>query len=474
MRLGRYSSDVYLILHFLLGIVSGFYPTLVFGWVILTFFIGVYYAINPNPRFPEYLIAAYLVGLELLGRMSASGVPHEFIKYAVSVIFIVSLLSRSRNWAGQFIFYFILLLPATLLTDGGSLEETRQLISANLSGPLCLTVSVIYFYNRPLNLFELRKIFLSILLPLAAILGYMVIKTPDLSEIEFGYQSNFATSIYGPNQMSSILGLGIIVIGVGYFLRLQLFGSIWVTLALVGSLLFRGLLTFSRGGMLTPLVILFLVFVFLIFKVSGFNRYTIRSLALAVGLFVVGVVSFNYVNDLTDNKLYERYTGKRGEKQVEDLDRLTSGRTVIMALDYQIFKDNMVTGIGVGMGKFVRHNYGYTVEVAAHNEFTRLLAEHGLPGVVALFILTFAPLFRFFNRKGIIEKVLIISLIGFCFVFMTHAATRIAAPCFLYGLAFVRIVPSAHFQNMYGYLFRKHAVKPRPFTGPSRSIGAPA
>lgn len=472
MRLGRYRSDFYLTLHFLLGIVSGIYPALVFGWVILTFFAGVYYAVNQNPRFPEYLFAGYLVGLELLGRMSASGVPHEFIKYAITVILVVSLLSRSKKWAGQFVFYFALLLPATLLTDGGNLEETRQLISANLSGPLCLAVSVIYFYNKPVDLFQLRKIFLNILFPLAAILGYMVIKTPDLSEIEFGYQSNFATSIYGPNQMSSILGLGIILIGVGYFLRLRLFGSIWVTVAFISSLLFRGLLTFSRGGMLTPLVILFLVFVFLIFKVSGFNRYTVRSFALAVGLFVVGIVSFNYVNDLTDNKLYERYTGKRGEKQVEDLDRLTSGRTIIMALDYQIFTDNLITGIGVGMGKFVRQDYGYTVEVAAHNEFTRLLAEHGLPGIVALCILLFVPLLRFFNRKSIIERVLMISLIGFCFVFMTHAATRIAAPCFLYGLAFAWIISTAHAKEMYGHLFRKHAFAPRSVSGTGRSVSS--
>lgn len=472
MRLNRLSSDVILLLHFAGGITCGFIPSLVFFWILSVFVLALFFSVNPSKKFPEYLFAGYLVGLELLGRMSASGIPHEFIKYAVSAILVISLLSKNRRLVGQFVFFFILLLPATLLTDGGSLEETRQLISANLSGPLCLAIAAIFFYNRPIDLIQLRKIFLSILFPLAAILGYMVIKTPDFSEIEFGYQSNFVTSIYGPNQMSSILGLGIILIGIGYFLRLQLFGSILVTIGFTAMLLFRGLLTFSRGGMVTPLIILFLVFVFLIFKVSGFNRHTVRSFGIALVLVVIGVVSFNYVNELTGNKLYERYTGKRGEKQVEDIDRLTSGRTVIMALDYKIFTDNLITGIGVGMGKFVRHDYGYTVEVAAHNEFTRLLAEHGLLGLVALSILLFAPLFRFFQTKGVLEKVLLIGLIGFCFVFMTHAATRIAAPCFLYGLAFARIVSTAQFQKKYDHLFRKHAIAARTSTGHGRGIGS--
>lgn len=454
MRLDQYRSDFYLILHFLLGIAFAFYPVLVFAWVIATFILGIYYAISKNLNFPNYILTAYLVGFELLARMSASGVPHEFTKYAVSVILIISLLRDNKKFKGKFILYFVMLLPAVLLTDGGNLDETRQLISANLSGPLCLVVSAIYFYDRPITVFQLRKIFLSILYPLAAIIGYMIIKTPDLNEIEFGYQSNFATSVYGPNQMSSILGLGIIIIGVSYFIRIQLFGSTWLTLLFLGSLLFRGLLTFSRGGMITPLVILFIVFLYIIIKIFGFNQQSFRILLIGFTFFILGVLSFNYVNKLSENKLYERYTGRRGERQVEDLDRFTSGRTIIMLLDYKIFMDNPITGVGVGMGKFFRKDYGYNVHVAAHNEFTRLLAEHGILGIFALFILLTAPLGIFFKRRYLIEKVLIISVTGFAFVFMTHAATRLAAPCFLYGLAFSKIISPSILVAKHGPLLR--------------------
>lgn len=467
MHLNKYKADFYLVVHFLTGILSALYPSMIFAWVIGVFMVGVYAAVAKTHRLPEYLISAYLVGIELLARMSASGVPHEFIKYAISIIFIFSLLYQSRKLEVKFIVYFLVLLPAIILTDGGSFDESRQLISANLSGPLCLAVSAIYFFNRPVDTTQIRKIFLGILYPLGAILGYMVIKTPDLSEIEFGYQSNFSTSIYGPNQMSAILGLGIIILGVSYFLRIQLFGSVWITLAFLGMLLFRGLLTFSRGGMITPMVILLIVFVFMVFKISGFNRHTIRLLVLGILFFIISVSLFNYVNALTQNKLYERYTGKRSGKQIEDLDRLTSGRTIIMALDWEIFEDHPLTGIGVGMGKFIRHEYGYAVNVAAHNEFTRLLAEHGVLGIIALAILLFTPIFEFIRRRWVIEQILIISFIGFSFVFMSHAATRIAAPCFLYGLAFTRVIPATVYHGKYDNLFRKSAIWSRKVAGTS-------
>ncbi|MDZ7648843.1 MAG: hypothetical protein U5K54_17640 [Cytophagales bacterium] len=44
------------------------------------------------------------------------------------------------------------------------------------------------------------------------------------------------------------------------------------------------------------------------------------------------------------------------ENKTEDIDKLTSGRTMIVYLDWQIFKDNPVLGVGVGMGKELRKN----------------------------------------------------------------------------------------------------------------------
>jgi len=461
MNLFKYKADVILLIHLLLGIVAAFFPSLVFYWVFFVFLAGLYFGLVKSATTPAYIFAAYLAGVELLGRMSSSGLPHEFIKYAITLILLVPLIFRRKEIPYSFVFFLLLLMPAVFLTDGGNFEETRQLISGNLSGPLCLAVSAIYFYNRPLDSQALRKTFLYLLYPLISIVGYLTIKTPDFNEIEFGFQSNFATSIYGPNQMSSILGLGILIIGFAYLIKIRLFGSYILTLAFMGILLFRGLLTFSRGGMLTAAILLIAVFLYLSWKLGGFNQNTIRIILIAAVVGVAAAIAFDYTNKLTGDALYGRYTGIKNGKQVEDIDKLTSGRTIIVYLDWQIFKDNILLGIGPGMGKYYRVKYGYSVQVAAHNEFTRILAEHGLLGAIAIAILILAPLQRFLSSRKIIEKIFIIAFIGFCFVFMTHAATRIAAPCFLYGLAFIKIVSSIQRVPKYGFVHRQYAVQTR-------------
>src|SRR5690606_33917884 len=135
------------------------------------------------------------------------------------------------------------------------------------------------------------------------------------------------------------------------------------------------------------------------------------------------------------NALYDRYAGIR-KGRTANLEDYSSGRTLILSIDWQIFKDNYVLGVGAGMGKSMRSNYGYPFDVAAHNEFTRLLAEHGLLGVVALLILLGLPAVVFFRKRRLCDKAFMIAMVGFCFTFMMHSATRIAIPLNLYGFAF--------------------------------------
>lgn len=470
MNFSKYQPDLILIIHFILGVTAGMFPGLVFYWVLLVFTIGIYGGLNKSFSIPPFLFATYLSSMELLGRMSASGLPHEFTKYAVSAILLLSLFFQPKTFPRAFIAFILLLVPSVFLTDGGNLEETRQLISANLSGPFCLAISVFYFYDRIFDLKNIRKLFQVVLYPLAATVGYLTIKTPDFSEIEFGFQSNFSTSIYGPNQMSSILGLGILIIGLAYFLRIRLFGSHLVSLALFGLLLFRGLITFSRGGMLTPAILLSIIFLYFFWKSGGLNKNMIRTAGIAIIVALVGIVAFNYSNKLTGNALINRYSGVKNGKQIEDINALTSGRTMIVYMDWQIFKDNPVLGAGVGMGKYLRGNHN--IEVAAHNEFSRLLAEHGLFGLSSLLILIFAPVTRFFSNRNIFEKAFLIAFIGFCFVFMTHAATRLAAPCLLFGLAFIRIVPSLKLIQNNGFISRQYAFKARQVARPYGDTGS--
>ena len=55
--------------------------------------------------------------------------------------------------------------------------------------------------------------------------------------------------------------------------------------------------------------------------------------------------------------------------------------------DLDIFYDNLFIGVGPGQANILREKYGFGKKVAAHTEFSRMLAEHGILGLISLLIL---------------------------------------------------------------------------------------
>ncbi len=448
--MNKYSTEIYLIIHILAGIVISFFPLTYY--IVVAIYIIALIKILSSTKSTYYaiLFSAYLVGWELTGRMTYAGLPHEFTKYAISSILLLAfMLNRDRKWDTPIVIFFLLLIPAVFLTHGRTFEESRQLVSANLSGLLCLTISVLVFNGQRISTLFLTRVFLLILLPIVTMLTYLIVKTPDLSSLDFGYQSNFVSSIYGPNQVSSILGLGILIIGISYLVKIKLFQYNIIGLPILLLMSYRALATFSRGGVLTAFVILILGYLLVLFSATHSSKLLFRNISLIVLLVVGSYFVFDYANKITEGQLYNRYAGVKGERKLSN-EEYTSGRALITAIDVQMFADNLLTGIGVGMGKFERSNYGFPVEVAAHIEFTRLLAEHGILGGIALLIMIIYPILIFYRQNNsIYTKVLIVMCIGFCFMFMSHSATRLAAPVFLYGLAFVQVIPFSFFRKSY-------------------------
>ena len=89
---------------------------------------------------------------------------------------------------------------------------------------------------------------------------------------------------------------------------------------------------------------------------------------------------------MTDGVIAQRYgisSASYGERLVLDL----TGRMDIYRIDFEIFKDNFFTGIGPGQGNEAREQYGYGKTVAAHVEYSRMLAEHGILGLISLILL---------------------------------------------------------------------------------------
>lgn len=442
----KYRFEANLALHALLGAICSVQPNLVILWVLyIIFYEGTIQVFRSRNAYGQaHLAAAYMVSMEVVSRLSRSGLPHELTKYAVIFILLNGLFARPRfhGRSAMMILYFLLQIPSILLLiDESGLERARQLVSFNLAGPLCLTVAVVYFYRRPIHIGDLSAIFQRMLLPMASIIAWLFIRTPGLAEIKFDYGANFTASGYGPNQMASVLGAGILLIGIAFLFRIPLFQWKPMALILLALLAYRGLLTFSRGGIAIPILILGGMVVYFTLNSRAFRAQFGRIIAVGGVLALLGLGVYTFINQRTGSALYNRYAGISHGKQVGAV-RYTSGRLDILRIDGEIFRDHPLLGIGPGAGNEMRVVYGYGSKVAAHIEFSRLPAEHGILGIAALGILLFFPLWEFMQRKGLNQRFLLLAGVFFCLGFMAHSATRIALPMFMYGLAFAWLLPT--------------------------------
>jgi O-antigen ligase len=141
---------------------------------------------------------------------------------------------------------------------------------------------------------------------------------------------------------------------------------------------------------------------------------------LVIVLIIVFVVAPR-LDDFTSGALSERYS---------DFD--TTGRAEIIEADLELFEKSKLTGVGVGMSARFRR---FMPGTAAHTEYSRLLAEHGIFGIVAIVLLIFMFVRAWFKAPDTISKAWTLSLSAWAFVEMSHAAMRVASIGFVFGWA---------------------------------------
>lgn len=135
---------------------------------LLILFFGVLYIIrNKNENNEAIYWSAYLVGAEVLFRMAGGMIFYELPKYAVLIFLFVGLVVEKRNHhvSLSYIIYVLLLLVGIAFVDIPFGESIRKAIAFNLSGPILLGVSALYFYRRRLTLSTLMDMLFYILLP---------------------------------------------------------------------------------------------------------------------------------------------------------------------------------------------------------------------------------------------------------------------------------------------------------------------
>ena len=410
-----------------------FFPKL-YGYGM--FVVGVYFVLNSRNRNNEVLyVAAYIVGSEVALRMTDGNPIYEYSKYAVIIFMLIGIYFSgiSKN-AVPIWLYLLFLIPGLVIgyytLDG--IDSVKNAISFNISGPLCLGLCALFCYTRRITFKQLNELLLLVGLPIISCSIYLYLYTPELKDILLGTGSNFATSGgFGPNQVATILGLGMFV----FFSRLIFFSPnvfLFVINAVVAvELSYRGLITFSRGGIVTSLLMLIVLVLVTYVKISSNARIKMNYILVALVIGMVGTWVFS--SSQTNGLINKRYANQDINGRVKE-DRFT-GREELAKDEIAAFLAQPIFGLGVG--KIAEERQKKTGDlVVTHNEITRTIGEHGAFGILALLILFTMPLFIFFRNS---HNIYILSFLVFWLLTINHAAMRLAAPAFIYALALLNV-----------------------------------
>jgi len=404
---------------------------------IAVFFIIKIIKTKPEERALQILIACgYVVGAEVFLRMTGGSFLYEASKYLVIVFCLIGVLTtRINKQSIIYVFYIFLLLPGILIAGFNITENTtlRTAIAFNLSGPICLGIAALFCYKLKIKYQDTHKILLGLGLPLITITTYLFLYTPDIRDVVTGTYSNYATSGgFGPNQVSTVLGFGMFVFTTRFFLKSPTLSLKIVNLVVLALVSYRGVVTFSRGGMITG-VIITIAFLYSYYVKSSVKNKK-RTLRLIFVFVAVSGFTWLFTSIQTDGFIDKRYANQDAAGRVKE--DLSTGRNQLISFELEEFLKNPILGVGVGKIKELRQNE-QGIEAASHNEMSRILSEHGTLGIFAFLILLIAPLgMRYKNRSNIF----FFSSYIFWFLTINHSSMRIAAPSFIYGLCLLHFV----------------------------------
>ncbi|WP_258929469.1 hypothetical protein [Flavobacterium davisii] len=212
----------YYALHLVLGLLIFIVPFIANFYSAFVFFFGIFVIyLKKNKNDEALLFSGYVIGLEVLLRMTNAMHINEYGKYVVIVFLIFGMyykgVSKTAYW---YLLYLLLLIPSLII---GFLTlnidtEIRKAISFNISGPICLAIASLYCYDYKIRYELLLKLLLYISYPLLSIIIYLILFNPSVKNVIVDTSSNFATSGgFGPNQVSTVLGLGMFLFLYNFF-----------------------------------------------------------------------------------------------------------------------------------------------------------------------------------------------------------------------------------------------------------------
>ena len=405
-----------IIIHLVIAVFVQLSPFFTTIHALITFSLGLFWALTDKNSYRPVLIIFYLTGAELLWRGFGASLFWEFGKYSTSIIMMILIyrygLNRINNKYG---FYFILLLlPSFIVLD----QFLRQDIAHAIAGPISLGLAITTFSNQNIFIDKLKIYLQALILPIISLFILMLYSTIEHGQIDIyaAYVKEFTTAGIGPNQASNILGLGVFICFLLYFLDLSKRRYYFI----IGFLmLIQTVITHSRGGFWNVLIASFIAGVFLISVRKNRFNYVFSGLIFS---WILYFFIFPKIDDYAGGSLSNRYT-----------DTDLSQRGLIMITELDAFNKNPLFGIGPGASRKYRLQH-FNSPKHTHTEYTRLLAEHGIFGIIYIFLFVIM-IFKIFKQNYGLSRSISLSLATWSLLFMFHSATRLAAPSIIFGFA---------------------------------------
>lgn len=375
---------------------------------------------------------AYFVGAEVLFRMTKGSIAYEASKYLVILFVLLGMFFKGISGKGYpYFIYLILLVPSIIIAslDLNADANFRTNLAFVLSGPVCLGLGALFFLDRKVKHKDIIEVLAYMSMPIVSMTFYLFVYNPSIRETLKSTASNYYSSGgFGPNQVSTILGLGVFAFTVRLLMKSPTLVLKFINALFLVIIAYRAIITFSRGGVVAAIITVLAFLVIIYAKALPRLRSKIVSsvFVLITTLIFAWIISSKMTMGLID----KRYTNRDSlGREKEDF---TTGRTELLLNELEGFIENPFFGIGASNTKYYREGKS----VVTHNEISRLLSEHGILGIFILLILIFAPLsYRSTNKKN----VFFYAFLAFWFATINHSAMRIAAPAFFYALALLDI-----------------------------------
>jgi hypothetical protein len=373
----------WIIFHAVLGVISTVTSFALIFWfylILISNFNNAIVQLKKGNSFLYIGLIVYLVSFEMLGRMTKADpfIPVELCKYFLPLVSIIGVANSVKK--GNHVWLILgAFITIGVLFDYSGQRKFFDIIN-NYFGVLAMVLGLHFLNKQNIN-YKFLDIWLKLLVfGILPCLIYCFIKTPDFEDISFKLNANFETSGgAATNQVSTVFGVGLFLCFYFWYKRISFSGYRMIDILLGIAFLGQGLLTFSRGGMIVAVLCI------LILVLKNTNNFNPRNILLSVIGIISAFIVFNLIDDITGGKLLLRYQGETegtyNNGVEKDLKKMTSGRSLIFEEDLKLWSNHPIFGVGVGASRYIRGGMNGTT-ISSHVELSRLLAEHGIFGLI--------------------------------------------------------------------------------------------